>query len=309
MGALIKACQKSGSIKNTGSECHESMGPTTMLFAVPPGATWTATEMADFKAYLKTQIHAVKASRVYPLFGPSVPIRKITLSKESDVIPVMDDGTPIFVRYGSLTKAYATTEGGICYAEALMSLNKSGYSIIELDNADQLLFRDNGNGTFSALKTTFMYSPSPDVADFKNPAYTNFQISYRPEEYVKFGIIYQDDSGISDMVGLLDAAVTDATGSTTTKLKIGVQTVCGLTDLVATIGAPLATMSNFVVKKKVDGTTPSVTAAAIVGGHIELTGTFTTATVYTVALAAPSVLLGNAVSGYEGLVNVDITIP
>lgn len=309
MGALIKACQKSGSIKNTGSECHESMGPTTMLFAVPPGATWTATEMADFKAYLKTQIHATKAARVYPLFGPSVPIRKITLSKESDVIPVMDDGTPIFVRYGSLTKAYATTEGGICYAEALMSLNKSGYSIIELDNADQLLFRDNGNGTFSALKTTFMYSPSPDVADFKNPAYTNFQISYRPEEYVKFGTIYQDDSGISDLVGLLDAAVTDATASSTTKLKIGVETVCGLTDLVATIGAPLATMSNFVVKKKTDGTTPTITAAAIVGGHIELTGTFTTATVYTVALAAPSVLLGNMVSGYEGLVSVDITIP
>jgi len=309
MGALIKACQKSNSIKNSGSECHDSMGPTAMLFAVPPGAKWTETEMADFKAYLTTQIHADKASRIYPLFGPSVPIRKITLSKESDVIPVQDDGTPIFVRYGSLTKAYATTEGGICFAEALMSLNKSGYSIIELDNADQLLFRDNGDGTFSALKTTFMYSPSPDVADFKTPGYTNFQISYRPEEYVKFGTIYQDDSGISDLVGLLDAAVTDATGSTTTKLKIGVETVCGLTDLVASIGAPLATLSNFVVKKKTDGTTPSTTAAAIVGGHIELTGTFTTATVYTVSLAAPSVLLGNAVSGYEGTVSVDITIP
>lgn len=309
MGALIKACQKSGSIKNTGSECHESMGPTTMLFAVPPGATWTKTEMADFKAYLKTQIHATKAARIYPLFGPSVPIRKITLSKESDVIPVMDDGTPIFVRYGSLTKAYATTEGGICYAEALMSLNKSGYSIIELDNADQLLFRDNGDDTFSALKTTFMYSPSPDVADFKNPAYTNFQISYRPEEYVKFGTIYQDDSGVSDLVGLLDAAVTDATGSTTTKLKVGVETVCGLTDLVATVGTPLAAISNFIVTLKSTGAVQTLTAAAIASGHIELTGTFTSAAVYTVALAAPSVLLGNMVSGYEGLVSVDITIP
>jgi hypothetical protein len=309
MGALIKACQKSGSIKNTGTECHDSMGPTVMLFAVPPGAKWTATEMADFKTYLKTQIHASKASRIYPLFGPSVPIRKITLSKESDVIPVMDDGTPIFVRYGSLTKAYATTEGGICFAEALMSLNKSGYSIIELDNADQLLFRENGDSTFSALKTTFMYSPSPDVADFKNPGYTNFQISYRPEEYVKFGTIYQDDSGISDLVGLLDAAVTDATGSTTTKLKVGVQTVCGLTDLVATIGSPLATISNFIVKLKSTGAVQTITAAAIASGHIELTGTFTSAAVYTVALAAPSVLLGNMVSGYEGLVSVDITIP
>lgn len=309
MGALIKACQKSGSIKNTRSECHESMGPTVLLIAVPPGTKWTATELADFKTWLTTQIHATKASRLYPLFGPDTPIRKITTSKESDVIPVQDDGTPIFVRYGSITRIFGTTEGGLCFAEALMSLNKSGYSIIELDNADQLLFRDNGDGTFSALKTTFMYSPSPDVADFKTPGYTYFQISYRPEEYVKYGTIYQDDSGIVNLVGLLDAAVTDATGSSTTKLKIGVETVCGLTDLVATVGAPLATMSNFVVKKKVDGTTPSVTAAAIVGGHIELTGTFVSAAVYTVALAAPSVLLGNAVSGYEGTVSVDITIP
>jgi hypothetical protein len=154
-----------------------------------------------------------------------------------------------------------------------------------------------------------MYSPSPDLADFKNPGFTNFQISYRPEEYVKFGTIYQGDSSISNLVGLYDTAVTDATGSTTTKLKIGVQTICGLTDLVALIGSPLATLTNFVVTKKSDGTTPTMTAAGIVGGHIELTGTFTSAAIYTVALAAPSVLLGNLVSGYEGVVSVDITIP
>jgi len=310
MGALIKACQKSGSIKNTRSECHESMGPTVLLIAVPPGATWTETEMADFKTYLTNQIHAAKASRFYPLFGPDVPIRKITPSKESDVIPVQEDGTPIFVRYGSITRVFGTTEGGLCFAEALMSLNKAGYNIIEVDNADQVLFRDNGDGTFSALKTTFMYSPSPDVADLKNPGYTYFQISYRPEEYVKYGTIWQDDSGIVNLVGLLDAAVTDATGSTTTKLKVGVETVCGLTDLVATsLATPLATVSNFIVKLKSTGAVQTITAAAVNSGHIELTGTFTSGAVYTVALAAPSVLLTNNVPGYEGLVSVDITIP
>lgn len=191
-----------------------------------------------------------------------------------------------------------------------MSLNKSGYSIIEVDNADQLLFRDNGNGTFSALKTTFMYAPSPDVADLKNPGYTYFQISYRPEEYVKYGTIYQDDSGIANLVGLLDTAVTDAGSSTTTKLKIGVKTVCGLTDLVASsVGTALAAIGNFVVKLKSTGAVQTITAAGIVSGHIELTGTFTSAAVYTVELAAPSVLHANSVSGYEGTVSVDITIP
>lgn len=309
MSAVVKACNKAATIKNTGSECSESMGPTSMLYAVPPGLTWDDTDLEDFTQWLLDHIHADKATRIYPLFGPSVPIRKITLSKESDVIPVMDDGTPIFVRYGTLTRAFATTEGGICFAEALQSLNKSGLSIIEVDNANQILMRKNENGTYSGLRCTFMYSPSPDLADFKTPGFTNFQITFTPAEYVGFGVIFQGDETISDQVGLIDVGVTDATASSTTKLKIGVETLCGGADLVAELGAPLAVVGNFVVKKKSDGTTPAVTAAAIVSGHIELTGTFVTATVYTVALAAPSVLLGNEIEGFEGTQSVDITIP
>lgn len=309
MGALIKACNKANSIRNTGSDCSESLGPTAMLFAVPEGLTWTASDMVDFAGFLHTKIHGSKTVRVYPLFGAAVPIRKITTSKESDVIPVMEDGTPIFVRYGSLTRSFATTEGGICFAQALQSLNKSGYSILELDNANQILMRNNGDATYSALKTTFMYSPSPDLADLKNPAFTNFQISYRPEEYVGFGEIFQGDASLSNLMGLLDADVTDATGSSTTKLKIGVTSECSLTDLVALLGAPLATMSNFVVKKVSDGSTPTITAAGIVGGHIELTGTFVSSAAYTVSLAPPATLLGNLVAGYEGIGSVTITIP
>lgn len=310
MAALIKACNKALSIKNTGSECNESMGPTSMLIAVPKALKWTATDMLNFGAYLTTQIHAAKALRVYPMFGPEIPIRKIATSKEADVIPVMEDGTPIFVRYGSLTRAFATTEGGLCFAEALQTLNKSGYSILEVDNANQILMRNNGDGTFSALHTTFMYSPSPDLADLKNPGFVNFQVSYRPEEYVQFGEIFQGDSSIADFIGLYDTQVTpDAAASSTTKLKIDVSTICGLTDLIALIGNPLAVITNFVVTKVSDGSLPTITAAAIVGGHIELTGTFVSAAKYSVALAAPSVLLAALIPGYEGVIPAVITIP
>lgn len=310
MGALVSACKKGLSIKNTRSECNESMGPTSRLIAVPPGATFTKANLADFTNYVNTQLHAALGARWYVMFGPDVPIRKITNNKEADVIFTADDGTQIFIRYGVLNRAFGTTEGGLCFATALMSLNKSGYSFIEIDNATQVMVRQNTDGTYSALKTTFVYSPSIDLADFKNPAFTNFQISIKPEEYVRNGMIFQaDDDSLLDLISLADTEVTDATGSSTTKLKIGVETICGETDLVALLGTDLAQITNFVVKKKTDGTSPSVTAAAIVGGHIELTGTFVTATVYTVSLAAPSVLLGNDVEGYEGTVSVDITIP
>lgn len=310
MGAVIKACKKSLTIKNTGIECSATMGPSSMLYAIPPGVSWTQEDLdGDFTQWLEEQIHADKTVRIIPLFGPEVPIRKITLNKESDVVPVQDDGTPIFIRYGMLTRMWGTTEGGLCYAEALQSLNKAGYTFIEIDNAYQILMRANEDGTFGGLKTTFMYSPSPDLPDFKNPGYIYFQITFSPQEYVGFGVIMQGDATMADLQGLIDTEVTDATGSSVTKLKIGVQTVCAETDLVALIGTPLAAIANFVVTEQDTGAVQTATAAAIVAGHIELTGTWTSGKTYTVALAAASVLYGNSIEGYEGTVSVDIAIP
>jgi len=310
MGALLSACKKGLSIKNSRSECNDSMGPTDRLVAVPPGAKWQKADMADFTTYVNTQIHAAKGARWYVFFGPDVPIRKITNNKEADVIFTADDGTQIFIRYGVLNRAFGTTSGGICFAKFLMSLNKAGYDILEIDNANQVLARENEDGSFSAMKTTFMYSPSIDLADFKNPMFTNFAVSIKPEEYVNNGIIFQaDDASLMDLIGLADVELTDATGSSTTKLKFGVQTICGETDLVAEIGSPLAATSNFVVKKKSDGTTPSVTAAAIVSGHIELTGTFVSGATYVVTGAAPSVWLVAGIEGYEVTKSVELLIP
>jgi hypothetical protein len=310
MGALISACNKALTIKNSRSECNESMGPTARLIAVPPGAKWTKEDQADFTNYVNERLHDPKGSRWYIFFGPDVPIRRITNNKEADVIFTADDGTQILIRYGVLNRAYGTTEGGLCFAQFLQSLNKSGYSFIEIDNANQVLERKNVDDTFSAMKSTFVYSPSLDLADFKNPMFLNFQTSIKPEEYIGNGVIFQaDDSSLMDLIGLADTAVTDATGSTTTLIKVGVETICAGTDLVALLGDDLAQITNFVVKKKSDGTLATVTAAAIVSGHIQLTGTFTTATVYTVSLAAADILFANGVEGYEGTVSVDITIP
>jgi hypothetical protein len=207
MGAVVKACNKALTIKNTGTQCHDQMGPSAMLVAVPPGTKWTDADHLDFTTYMAGKINSTKADRWYPFFGPSVPIRKINNGKEADVIATMEDGTQIFIRYGVLNRAFSTTEGGICFAQALQSLNKAGYDILELDSAAQILERKNDDGTWSALRTTFMYSPSPDLPDFKNPGYTNFAVSIKPEEYLGHGVILQADPSILDLVGLLDVEI------------------------------------------------------------------------------------------------------
>jgi hypothetical protein len=312
-GAAISACNKQQNIKNTGIVCKEMMGPTTMLFMIPPGAKWTKTDQQTFSEYVKEKVHAPRAQRWYPLFGPAAPIRKITLNKTPDVIYTADDNTQIFINYGVLNRAFATTEAGLCFAEALMSFLNSGYSYLETDVNDQIMHRKNTDGSFSGLKTSFMYAPSIDIADFKNPGFINFQVSVDPKEYVKNGAIFQmDDSSLTDILGLVDVALTDATASTTTKLKIGAEIICSEDDLIAldsTLATNLADIANFVVKNKTTGATVAITAAAVVGGHIELTGTFVTGTTYVVSGAGSDVWFTNDVEGYDPSQSVEITIP
>lgn len=312
-GAVISACKKAENIKNTGPVCKEMMGPPAIFFLIPPGAVWAKSDQQTFAEFVKTQVHAPKATRWYPIFGPQVPIRRVTLNKTADVIFTADDNTQIFVNYGVLNRAFGTTEAGLCYAEALMSFLNSGYSTIEGDVNNQIMHRKNSDGGFSGLRTTFMYAPSPDTADFKNPGFVNFQISVDPKEYVQNGFIGQmDDSSLLDIVGLMDVAVTQAAAATTTKLKIGLEILCSEDDLLATsssLATALAAITNFVVTKKSDGTVMTITAAAIVGGHIELTGTFVSATTYTVAGAGSDVWFAADIEGYDPIQSVDITIP
>lgn len=421
LGALIKACNKALTIRNTGTQCNESMGPTAMLIAVPPGTKWTNEDLKDFTTYLLGKIHSSKADRFYPMFGPSVPIRKINNGKEADVIATMDDGAQIFIRYGVLNRTFATTEGGICFAQALLSLNKAGYDILEIDNAYQVLQRKNDDGTWSALQTTFMYSPSPDLADFKNPAFTNFAVSIKPEEYLGHGVILQGDSSIVDIIGLIDtkvyqngavtnagstrsqggytivkgatgdtidvkvngvsisggpvlqtagestdtllatkvaAAITAAvaanggytatfaagvltisapanlgasinavqatavlTGTITTTtpvpfaggvtgtaiLKVGVQTECAETDLIAKFGTTLVSTANMNVRNSA-GALVTVSLAAVSNGVGNLTIPYLKDT-YTVDLAAPAILQAANIEGYESIDPAVIVIP
>lgn len=268
MGALVSACKKGLSIKNTRSECNDSMGPTSRLIAVPPGAKWNKSDMTDFTAYVNTQLHAPLGQRWYVLFGPDVPIRRITNNKEADVIFTADDGTQIFIRYGVLNRAFGTTEGGLCFAKAIQSLNKSGYSFIEIDNANQVMFRKNSDDTYSALKTTFVYSPSIDLADLKNPAFINFQISIKPEEYVGNGIILQaDDNSLLDLVSLLDVTVYQ-------------------NGAVTTAGATRATATDTIVKGATNDTIDLKAGGVSLAGPVIQTGTETTDTLLAAKIAA-----------------------
>jgi len=311
MSAIVKACNITNTPKNTGKQCDTAMVATAMLIAVQSGLTFDQDDLDDPVTWLTSLIHAKTA---FPLFGQKAPIRGITNNKESDSIVTLDDGLQVFLRYGLYNRMFETTSGGLCYAEALASLLNSGYDIIEIDQQGQMLFRDNKDGTYSPLITDFMYSPSPTLADFKSTPYKNhFAYSFSPIELVNNGVIFKGATALLSMMGLQDAKITDDGSSTTTILKVGVETTCSKANLLPPkfTEAQWEQTDNFRIENVASlGTAIVPSAVNLVGDHLELVGVYPTGDTIRVWGATPAVWLSNGIEGYDASDNyVDIVIP
>lgn len=217
MGAIVKACQVGTSIRNTGKECDIAMGPTALIIMTPPGFSFKLSDLTNPNSWLTKCIHASQQLRIYPLFGLKTPISTITNNKENDVLVTLDDGTQVLLRYGMYNRMYETIAGGLCYAEVLQSLNRSGYGMIEIDGTGQMLVHDNMDGTpttegtYTGLTTTFMYGTSPTLADLKTTPYKNgFQVSYSPTEMVNNGAILKGAQGLLSYMGLIETKIVNA---------------------------------------------------------------------------------------------------
>lgn len=320
--ALENACSIADTAKNTGTECSAALKATAQIILAPKNAIITAADILNFTQKVITMSHATKALRWYPLFGTAAPVRYITNKAGSDVIEQAEDGSSQFVRYDMFQRTFKTNAGGLCLAQALQSFIGNAYGFIEVDIVGQVAMQDNGDGTFSPFPVNLMYAPTPELADFKGVFKSQFMLDFNPTIYIGKGKIFGSDvtEDLIDTTGLIDTDVIVATPATqsTTNIFVNVVTECAQTDLVTTLpGAEgIAQIANFVVKLAATPFT-TVTPTAIVvipatdtaPAQIKLTGTYTTATSYTVALAASATLLTNGVEGYEGVKKATVAIP
>lgn len=308
--AMINPCDQDVATVNTGSECDDAMLATRMLFLMDSSVTWDDTDLLDFTAFLKNGIHAAGKARIYPLLGNKAPVRSITDANEADVTEQMEDGSKQFVRYGMYNRTFMTDKGGLCLAQHLMRVSSS-LGFIEVDADQKVNMYSNGDGTYKAFPVNLIKGMAPELANLKTVYKNKLMLDYNPAIYIPKQKIVQGDSteDILNLVGLLDTRVAQGTGTnSTTKIYVKVNTACANTDLVALYGTALPVVGNFVVKNG-NGSTNTPSAAAVVAGEIELTGTFTTATKITVSLAAPSVLKAAGIEGYEGIYSATCAIP
>ncbi len=307
--ALSKACTVTSTLHNTGVDCDIAMGPTAMIAAVPRTFEFDSTVFADPVTWFTEAVNDAPADRIYPIFGNDAPIRFITNNKEADVIATLDDGLQVFIRYGFLNRVFATTSGGLCYAKALQSFLASGYRVLEFDKQGHMLAHDNGDGTYTGLRCDFMFSPSPDLADFRNPWKTNFQVSFDPTEYIGNGVIFDGAFALLDIGGLIEGEFASAAAASTTIIKVTLNTECAGTDLVALLSTALTDATNYIVTDAATGAVATISSVVIASGHLELHGTFVSGHSYIVTGAAADILYGNDIIGYDFNHSVTIAIP
>lgn len=307
--ALQAPCSVTQAPLNSGIDCAAKMAAPALFILAPLSAIWQATDEASFLAYILTRIHDVPSKRWFPFFGNNAQIRTLTDAKESDVTVTYDDGSIGFIRNGTFTRTSVTNKGGFAYAQALLSLNKfNGYGLIEVDKFNVVLRRQNADGSFSPLRPNALYGTTPDLSGLKTEFMAGLTVNYSVTEYFTAGVISASTENLLDIMGLKNAQITAPLASTTTILKIGVQTIGTQNDLVAAFPA-IASLTVFAVVNKATGVAVVPSAVAIVAGHIELTGVFASGSTFTVSGTTAAALKALAISGYEITQSLDIAIP
>lgn len=318
--SLVNPCNLSLAAVNTGVDCDSAMLAPAKLFMVPANDRFTLADIVSagsFTAYALTRCHDIPSKRWFPLFGSYAPINDVKNTNEADVQETMPDGSMALVRRGNISRVFVTTKGGLCFAQVLMSMRKN-YSFIEADqdSPTKVLLRDFGTTGLGGVPSILSYGQSPDLADTTKVFKNNFFIGCKPYDYIQNSKIMSSTAGedILNVNGLLDVDVTvGAQTQTTGFLFVKVISECSETDFATqypgTGAGTIGQVTNFVVTKVSDGTTPATTAVTVVGGEIRIAGTFASAASYKVALAIPSVLKTNGLPGYEGVTTATVPVP
>jgi hypothetical protein len=312
---LVKPCSVSVSPYNTGVDCQVKMAAPKLIILMSQSAKWTDEDEEDFLAFVTSKCHDVPSKRWFPMFGNKFPLRTLNDGKGSDVTVTYDDQSIAFITNGTITRTLLTNKGGLALAKVFLSMNRfsSNLAFIEIDKFNNVLRRRNDDGSLSGIPLNVAYAPLIESATLKTEWLNAFSINYTADDYIGKGEIAYSEENLLDLTGLVNSEITDAGGSTTTKLKIGVQTIGAQTNLVelfnpATGTNPFADVSMFVVTKA--GATITPTAAAYASGHIELTiAAGTSGDIYEVAAATAAVWKAAGVEFYEGIKAATITIP
>lgn len=269
-------------------------------FEIDP-STYATPELLIAALIAASQADLV-SNRIYPL--PE--IVGVTNNSEGVVTQTLGNGTPIVVRDGMTNWLLQYTDGGNCVSNALRKFNSRRLSILFID-ADGVLFGTKVGQVIKGIPLAQFYALPFGVNDFANIANFSFQVIFAPS-YINedLGFVKLPKADLMALEGLRNINLQLSSPRAVNVVNVQAVTGCDKENLYDAYSADLVTASNWLASmngKSVAIETVALNAASkaftvtldaddpnyVVGAPIVLT------------LAAPSVLAGNDIVGFEGV--------
>lgn len=295
-----------GSGSNTGfGDCPFDMKNIIAFILTPAGFTISAENLATkelTRTALQAATLAVAKSRIYPVNN----IAALDGDIEDAVTETLGYGDIVTLRDGNYNLNFRFLKGALCLSNALRKFNNS-YPDILLIDANGVLVGQRVGDTLKSIPLVNFYQKGQSLNDGagKVAGYVS-NIVFKPN-YINedIGFIDGESSAFWNLSGLQDVILSETTGSATPILKIAASTGCSGESIISDFATELADVDNWIFKNGSTGAVITITSVTISGEVATVTlddedtdypagaGTITG------QWAAPSVLSGNGIDGFE----------
>lgn len=289
---------------NTGyGPCYLDFKALGGGFIVPAGREYTPDETATPEAFLAALAADAKADlpadRVYPLGK----VFNFTDGSEEPNIQTGSLGDKVITREGDYDWTYQFIDGGFCLLKSLRKFNGTKRSVIFYD-INGVLAGTKSGVNMKGIPSMY-YSAPFKIADGSNVSVYSSRFIHKPA-YLNDNpaFVRSTLADIEAIVGLQDVAI-ELVSRTANVIKFRLKTACGSVNLYSTLSAELADAANYVAKT-VGGAVLTITSVATDANIEGFTGTldssdpdYVSGVDVNFSMAAPSVLEGNGIVGYE----------
>lgn len=292
---------------NTGfGDCVLTLGGIKKAILVSPDFVFDPSVYATPELAIAALVSASQADlpsdRIYPLSE----IVGITNNSEGVVTQTLGNGTPVVVRDGMANWLLQYTDGGNCVSNALRRFNRRRLAILFIDD-NGVLFGTKVGQTIKGIPLAQFYALPFGVNDFANIANFSFQVIFNPS-YINedLGFIQLPLGSLMQLTGLENINLVLSGARAVNVVNVQAVTGCSKLNLYDEYSAELVVASNW--KASMNGKAVAIDTVALNADSKAFTVTlddddpnYVVGAPIVLTLAAPSVLEGNGVVGFEGV--------
>lgn len=285
---------------NTGiADCPLIPKHIVGMFIVDQSFRITATNALTLGTYLTTSAKADdRKDRIFPIHN----FAEIEDGSEDLVTEELGYGGMNVIREGVYDFTFRLGSGDACLQRSLRTFNNRPQWVILYD-ADGNMFGRNVNGEFAGIPLKFFYAKPFTISDGSGTTTSfNIQITMDPKylnDDLSFIVTSNETFMLESIQGLIDIFLTKSTGSTLAAVAVTNVNACLGFNFFDEYASEMAAPGMWVVTNMDDGSTMTPSGVVIANGVATLAFAGN-ADPLKIDLAAPSVLEGGGVVGFEG---------